>query len=205
MAPQRPFPSAPTSTMPSSCGRLIAVRHRDANPNQPLPRAVCSGRSNEREGEPGMPMRTSPAIRVLLAVGSLLLACACASPMPTTNMPLASPWGSSVPTADPAAIASQAIVAQGDGYVTLLPISPRGATIGIRYTYTTPPCGTFGAIDVDGSFWDVVAASPENVDFGGQLGTFELDAATGATFRGATGAVVELVRHEGAKQFQLCS
>jgi hypothetical protein len=142
--------------------------------------------------------------RVLLAFASLLLACACASPIPTTNVPSASPWGSSVPTAAPAAIASQPIVAQSDGYVTLLPVSPRGASIGVRYAYTTPHCGTFDAIDVDGSFWDVVTASPDGVDFGGQTGTFELETATGATFRGATGAVVEMIRHDGAKQFQIC-
>jgi hypothetical protein len=143
--------------------------------------------------------------RIALGFACLLLASACASPLPTTNAPSASPWGNSVPTAAPAAIASQRIVAQGDGYVTFLPVSPRGASIGVRYAYTTPHCGTLGAIDVDGSFWDVVTASPDNVDFGGQTGSFELDTATGATFRGAPGTVVEMVRHEGAKQFQICS
>jgi hypothetical protein len=141
--------------------------------------------------------------RLLLVLGCLLVACGCASPGPTLSQPSASSWGSSVPTAAPAAIISQPIVAQSDSTITLLPVSPRGATILVPYAYTTPHCGILGAIDVDGSFWDVVKVSPNGEDFGGLVGTFELETTSTATFRWVAGAL-ELVRHPGAKQFQLC-
>jgi hypothetical protein len=142
--------------------------------------------------------------RLVFGLGSLLLVCACANSTPTVSPPWASPWGSSVPTADPVAIASQPIVAQADGSITLLPVSPRGATTGVRYAYTTPHCGILGAIDIDGSFWDAANVPSDDGDIGGQAGTFELETANVATFHATSGAVLELIRHQGPKQFQLC-
>lgn len=114
-------------------------------------------------------------------------------------------WGDRVPTPDPAAFASQPIVARGPDSITLLAISPRGAAIGVPYGFDMPHCGVLGAIDVDGSFWDAVGVLPDPVAFDGQPGTFRLTASDTAVFTRSDGMRLNLVRHVGAKEFPFCA
>jgi len=114
-------------------------------------------------------------------------------------------WGDRVPTADPAAEINQPILARSSTSIILLPISPSGATIGVAYGYDTPHCGISSAIDVDGSFWDAVGITPDSSHFDGQPGTFRLVSANTAEFTSADGQVLNLVRHEGAKEFRFCA
>jgi hypothetical protein len=67
-----------------------------------------------------------------------------------------------------------------------------------------PHCGIHSPIDVDGSFWDAIGIAPDSVDFDGQPGTFRLVSATTAEFTRADGQVLNLVRHEGSKEFRFC-
>ncbi len=138
-------------------------------------------------------------MRVLAALLCWGLAAGCAAPAPTVV------WSDRVPTAAPEAIASQTVVARGPDSITLLPISPPGAVVGVPYGYDMPHCGIGSAIDVDGSFWDAIGVAPDSVDFDGQPGTFRLMSATTATFTRSDGLILELVRHEGAKLFRLCA
>lgn len=112
--------------------------------------------------------------------------------------------GDRVPTAAPAAIANQPVVARGSSSITLMPISPSGATIGVAYRYDMPHCGINSPIDVDGSFWDAIGIASDSVDFDGQPGTFRLVSANTAEFNRAGGQVLLLVRHEGPKEFRFC-
>jgi hypothetical protein len=96
-------------------------------------------------------------------------------------------------------------VARGSDTITLLPISPTGAAVGVAYAYETPHCGINSPIDVDGSFWDAVGVPPDSVDFDGWPGSFRLDTPTEATFTASDGRVLHLVRHSGAKEFRLCA
>ncbi len=119
--------------------------------------------------------------------------------------PSAVPWGDRVPEAAPEAIAGQPVVTRGPDSITLLPISPPGATIGVSYSYDTPHCGINGAIDVDGSFWDAVRIASDSVDFDGRRGTFRLVSPSTAVFTSSDGRVLNLVRHLGSKEFRICS
>jgi hypothetical protein len=100
---------------------------------------------------------------------------------------------------------AQPVVTHGPNSITLRPISPRGAAIGIDYAYDMPHCGIASPIDVDGSFWEAVGFSPTSVEFDGQTGTFRLTSPTEAVFTAGNGSVLRLVRHAGANEFLLCS
>jgi hypothetical protein len=123
-------------------------------------------------------------------------------------------WGTRVPGPAPEAVANRPVVARGESSITLLPISPSGAVIGVAYGYDMPHCGISSPIDVDGSFWDAVGVPPNSfevgvppnsVDFDGQAGTFRLTSHITAEFRRRDGAVLQLVRHDGPKEFLICS
>ena len=96
-------------------------------------------------------------------------------------------------------MAQRDVVAQGDGWVTFRPASPRGAILGVDYRYTMPRCGSIGPIDVDGSFWD----GGGGLD--GQPGLFRLLTPTDAVFTAEDGRSVSLTRHDGPKRFSICS
>jgi hypothetical protein len=102
-------------------------------------------------------------------------------------------------------VAAQPVVARGSDSITLLPISPTGAVVGVAYAYDMPHCGIGSPIDVDGSFWDGVGVAPDSVDFDGRTGTFRLASPTEATFTASDGRILHLVRHTGAKKFRICS
>jgi hypothetical protein len=114
-------------------------------------------------------------------------------------------WGDQVPTAAPSAVANQPVIANGQNSITLSPISPSEASIGVTYGYDMPHCGIHSPIDVDDSYWDAIGISQDSVDFDGQPGTFRLVSANTAEFTRADGHVINLVRHEGSKEFRLCS
>ena len=96
------------------------------------------------------------------------------------------------------------ILAPGQDSITLLPISPAGATIGVSYAYEMPHCGLGSPIDVDGSFWDGVGAPADPVMFDGAPGRFELVTRDAAAFTSSAGDVLRLIRHSGPKTFGLC-
>lgn len=138
------------------------------------------------------------------AVAALIWACLIAGcsllPAPSNVA-----WGDRVPEAAPEAVANQPVVARGANSITILPISPSGATVGITYGYDMPHCGINSPIDVDGSFWDAVGIAPDSVDFDGQTGTFRLASHDAAEFIRSDARVLNLVRHDGPKEFRLCS
>lgn len=138
-------------------------------------------------------------MRVAALAVVMALVAGCSSLPPPT--PAATAWGDKVPEA----VAAQPVVARGSGTITLLPISPAGAAVGVAYAYDTPHCGIYSPIDVDGSFWDAVGVPPDSVDFGGLPGTFRLATPTEATFTASDGRVLHLVRHTGAKEFGFCA
>lgn len=142
-------------------------------------------------------------MRVLVVVLVALVASAC-STLPAPS-PSATRWVDRVPEAAPDAIAAQPIIARTASSITLLPISPTGALVGVAYTYDMPHCGINSPIDVDGSFWDAVGVDPTSVDFDGQPGFFRLTSPTDATFTSASGSVLRLVRRIGAKAFPFCA
>jgi hypothetical protein len=141
--------------------------------------------------------------RVRLALVVLLIGLAGCRTETTTHAPGA--WGSRVATPAPAVAAAQPVVARRLGFVTLLPISPKGATLGVTYGYEMPHCGVLSPIDVDASFWDAVAVPDTSVDFDGQPGSFRLDSEDRATFTATDGERLQLTRHAGAKEFPLCA
>jgi len=98
---------------------------------------------------------------------------------------------------------SRQVVARGADTVTLLPASPAGAAPGVEYDYTMPHCGVLGPIDVDGSFWDAGPGAGGGLD--GLTGVFRLVTTSDAVFTAGGGATVGLTRHDGAKQFPICS
>lgn len=114
-------------------------------------------------------------------------------------------WGDRVATTAPAAVANQPVVGRGPSSITLMPISPRGAVIGVEYGYDMPHCGILSPIDVDGSFWDAVGEPADPVAFDGQQGAFRLSTTDTAVFTRADGLALDLTRHSGPKEFQLCS
>ena len=93
----------------------------------------------------------------------------------------------------------------GPDSITLLPISPTGAVVGVTYGFDMGHCGISSEIDVDGSFWDAVGVPQDSVDFDGWPGTFRLTSRNDATFTTTGGAALRLVRHAGAKEFRFCS
>lgn len=139
-------------------------------------------------------------MRAVAALALAFLVAGC-SPL-VVSSPVA--WGDQVPTAAPSAVANQPVVSRGSNSITLLPISPSGAAIGVTYGYDMPHCGIHSPIDVDGSFWDAIGIAPDSVDFDGQPGTFRLVSANTAEFTRADGQVLNLVRHEGSKEFRFC-
>jgi hypothetical protein len=139
--------------------------------------------------------------RVAILVAFALVAACSLLPGPPTVA-----WGDRVPEPDPAVVASQPVVARGPSSITLLPISPRGAQVGVAYRNDMPHCGILSPIDVDGSYWDAGAATDRDpVAFDGRTGTFTLNSPDDATFIRSDGATLDLVRHAGAKEFPLCS
>ncbi len=117
--------------------------------------------------------------------------------------PEQTPWGDRVPTPAPALVADQPVVTRGPDSITLLPISPSGATVGVAYGFDMPHCGILSPIDVDGSFWDPVDRASSS-GFDGLPGTFRLDSHTTATFMTTGGQVLKLGRHAGSKAFGFC-
>ena len=142
----------------------------------------------------GMPL-------VLAMLASALAGCAL-DPVPR---PRQVAWGDRVPEAAAEDVAAQPVVARGPISITLLPISPTGAAVGIDYAYDMPHCGFTGPIDVDGSFWDAVGIAPNAVAFDGLEGTFRLASPMEATFTSSRGNVLHLVRRSGTKAFRICS
>ena len=132
---------------------------------------------------------------------AIAIACQAVNPAPSQSPGV---WGSSVPTPAPEPVVSQPIVARTSDTITLLPLSPTGAAIGVGYYYETPHCGILSPIDVDGSFWDAVGTGSPSVIFDGLPGTFRLDSANEATFTTTSGEVLHLTRHFGAKEFHFC-
>lgn len=139
-------------------------------------------------------------MKVIAAMLWVGLVAACAGPGPGATV-----WTDRVPSAAPEVIAHQPVVARGPDSITLAPISPRGALVAVAYGYAMPHCGINGAIDVDGSYWDTIGIAADSVDFDGAVGTFRLESATTAVFTRGDGRTLQLVRHEGAKRFPLCS
>ena len=140
-------------------------------------------------------------MRLAAGLGLALVMAGCSGlPAPSTLV-----WGSRVPEAAPAAAASQPALARAADSITLPPISPTGALIGVAYGYDMPHCGINGPIDVDGTYWDAVGIAPGSVDFDGQAGTFRLASHDAATFTRLDGRVLTLVRHVGPKTFRICS
>ncbi len=143
------------------------------------------------------------AIQALLAIFITASTAACSGPTYPTPAPVV--WGIDVPTPGPEAIDSQPVLSRREGRLTLLPISPTGAVVGAEYGYEMPHCGINSPIDVDGSFWDPVNLPDDPVQFDGSRGTFRLDTPTTATFTDDNGAVLQLVRHVGPKEFGGCA
>ena len=133
----------------------------------------------------------------------VVVAAACTPSVPPPA-PLVVAWRDRVPTAAPDAVAAQPVVTTGPATITLLPISPSGALVGISYAYDMPHCGINGAIDVDGSFWDAVGIAPNSVDFDGQAGRIRLTSPNEADFTADNGRVVHLIRHAGPKAIPYC-
>ncbi len=123
----------------------------------------------------------------------------CASP---TQTPTAT-WLDRVPTPDPS-LMQRAVVSRSDDSVTLRPVSPRGAAVGVSYAFDMPHCGIKSPIDVDGSFWDAVGVDPMSVEFDGRPGAIRLTSADIATFTSSDGRNLDLVRHVGVKTFHYC-
>lgn len=135
---------------------------------------------------------TRVAVVLPLVVAVLLAGC---SLLPTTPRP-----HPPAPAADD--MVQRQSVGSGDGFVTFLPASPSGAVLDVEYGYTMPHCGALGPIDVDGSFWDVKAGGGV-VD--GLAGVFRLVTPNDAVFKANEGPSVNLTRHNGPKQFPICS
>ncbi len=113
-------------------------------------------------------------------------------------------WEQHVPSPPPEAVENQPVVAHGPDTITMMPISPRGAVVGVPYGYEMPHCGIGSPIDIDGSFWDAAIEPADPTAFDMQSGTFRLLTATEAVFTTADGRDLPLVRHAGAKAFKLC-
>ena len=148
-------------------------------------------------------MHTRLATRAAISILVAIMAAACTTSVPPPA-PLAVAWGDRVPTAAPEAVAAQPVVTTGPENISLLPISPVGAVVGISYAYDMPHCGINGAIDVDGSFWDAVGIPPNSVDFDGRAGRIRLTSPNEADFTADNGRVLHLIRHAGPKAIPYC-
>ena len=113
-------------------------------------------------------------------------------------------WEQHVPSPAAEAIENQEILARGPNTITLMPISPRGAIVGVAYSYDMPHCGIASPIDIDGSFWDPLVPPADPTQFDMQSGTFRLLSPNEAVFTILGGDRLELTRHAGAKAFGLC-
>jgi hypothetical protein len=138
-----------------------------------------------------------------LAVATWICLVVACSPAPTQG-PARVAWGARVPEPAPEAVPAQTVVARGPNSITLLPISPTGATVGVAYGYDMPHCGINSPIDVDGSFWDAVGIPRDAVEFDGAQGSFRLLTGNTAQFTRSDGRVLQLVRHAGPKAFPYC-
>lgn len=151
----------------------------------------------------------------LVALVFVVAACGAAATTGPTASPTVPPvitaarspvvWGDSVPTPGPEAVITLHVIHRGTDTITLLPISPTGAAIGVAYHYVMPHCGILSPIDVDGSFWDPVDAGSASTTFDDQAGLFRLDSANDATFTATDGSAVHLTRHSGSEEFPYCS
>ena len=133
-------------------------------------------------------------IRAVLPLVAVLLLAGC-SLLPTTPGP-----HPTAPAADD--MTGRQVVGRGADSVTFLPASPTGAVLGTEYDYKIPMCGMMGPIDVDGSFWD---ASGSGDGLNGEVGVFRLVTPSDAVFTAKDGRSVSLTRHDGPKQFPICS
>jgi hypothetical protein len=137
---------------------------------------------------------------VIAAVAVALAAC--------TATPSLAPgtvaWGDRVPTPNPSAVAAQPVLARTPTTITLLPVSPRGAALGVPYRYEMPHCGLLSPVDIDGSFWDAADPAHPTPHVDGTQGVFQLTTADLATYTADDGRSVELARHAGAKTFGFC-
>jgi hypothetical protein len=140
-----------------------------------------------------------PLVLALGTAAAILGGC-----MSSPSTPQRVVWTDRVPTPPPEAVQAQPVVTRSQGMVTLLPISPTGAAIGVPYSYDMPHCGIGSAIDVDGSFWDPLDPPADITGFDGVPGSFELSSNERATFTTLTGAMLQLARHTGAKEFRTC-
>jgi hypothetical protein len=143
----------------------------------------------------GRTVRTAAVTFVAVAAA----ACQAINPSPPRGV-----WTDRVPTPDPSSVAAQPVLARSSNTVTLRPISPTGATVGRSYAYDMPHCGIGSPIDVDGSFWDPATVPADPVAFDGLSGSFKLTAPDAATFTSSAGAVLQLTRHTGPKEFLFC-
>ena len=115
------------------------------------------------------------------------------------------PWRDAVLTPAPDAIARQPVLGRTPDSITIAPVSPTGAAIGVDYLYDMPHCGIMSPIDVDGSFWDSVENLEDPVAFDGSSGVFRLIDRQTANYTKTSGEVLRLSRHEGSKTFQFCA
>ena len=129
-------------------------------------------------------MRRVSRLIALVVAAALAVACQAVNPAPSRS---SVPWGSSVPTLAPDAIASRPVVALGSDTITLLPISLTGAAIGVDYYYEMPHCGVLSPVDVDGSFWDAVDTGSAPTMISGVPGSFRLDSPDAPTFTASDG------------------
>lgn len=157
---------------------------------------------NETDKPVMRPKMLPRAVRLAVLSMTAVVAIACQS---TNPIPPRVVWTDRVPEPDSSAVAAQQVVARGSNTLTLLPISPTGAQLGVDYGYDMPHCGVGSPIDVDGSFWDAVDVPADPVTFDGQPGIFRLVSSTEATFTAPSIGVLHLVRHSGPKEFFYCS
>jgi hypothetical protein len=117
----------------------------------------------------------------------------------------ATPASSAVHSVTAPQAATDVVVARGPDSITLQPSSPSGRNVGVAFDYDMPHCGINSPIDVDGSFWDAVSVAPDSVEFDGAVGSFRLISDRTAAFTRSDGQVLNLVRHDGPKEFRICS
>ena len=132
------------------------------------------------------------------AIALLTLACLIAA-FSTTPTPSAAPSASAPVTS------VNLVVTHGPDSVTLRPSSAPGRTVGVAFDYEMPHCGINSPIDVDGSFWDALNVRLDLVEFDGAVGSFRLVSKANAAFTRSDGRILNLVRHDGPKEFRLCS
>jgi hypothetical protein len=92
-----------------------------------------------------------------------------------------------------------------ESFVAVNPASRPLGTLSSRYQLGH--CGIFSPIDVDGTFWDPVGfVDVDHADtVNSAAGVFTRTSPVSASLRTTGGLSVDLVRHQGVKQFRLCS